>query len=246
MITQLVFEHALRIRMKSESPEFPPSPSQPSTSAPTPDTASVTESTSGHSSDRTEAIEGTSTAVASEVTSSEVDKASAKGEEKFTGEKGGNLVGKISNLVSTDLNNIIDGRDFLMITVACPIQIVLCIVFLYTILGWRYEDDLCGLQICIFDSICLISSAVVGMVTMVILFPLPGYFAAKLQTIQNEKMKMTDSRVQVVTEIMNVIRMVKLFGWEKKMDEKIAQKREEELYYQKKRLFLEILNGMVK
>ena len=89
-------------------------------------------------------------------------------------------------------------------------------------------------------------SAVVGMVTMVALFPVPGYFAAKLQTIQNEKMKMTDSRVQVVTEIMNVIRMIKLFGWEKKMDEKIAQKREEELYYQKKRLFLEILNGMVK
>ena len=91
-----------------------------------------------------------------------------------------------------------------------------------------------------------LSSAVVGMVTMVALFPVPGYFAAKLQTIQNEKMKMTDSRVQVVTEIMNVIRMIKLFGWEKKMDEKIAQKREEELYYQKKRLFLEILNGMVK
>ena len=247
MITQLVFEHALRIRMKSESPELPPSLSQPSTSAPTPDTASVTESTSGHSPDRTEAFEGTSTTLASEVTSSEADKASVKGEEKkLTGEKGGNLVGKISNLVSTDLNNIIDGRDFLMITVAGPIQIVLCIVFLYTILGWRYGDDLYELQICIFDSICLISSAVVGMMAMVILFPLPGYFAAKLQTIQNEKMKMTDSRVQVVTEIMNVIRMVKLFGWEKKMDEKIAQKREEELYYQKKRLFLEILNGLVK
>lgn len=59
-------------------------------------------------------------------------------------------------------------------------------------------------------------------------------------------MKMTDSRVQVVTEVMNVIRMVKLFGWEEKMDEKIAQKREEELHYQKKRLLLEILNGMVK
>ena len=81
---------------------------------------------------------------------------------------------------------------------------------------------------------------------MVVLFPVPGYIATKLQTIQNEKMKVSDSRVQVVTEIMNVIRMVKLFGWEKKMDEKIAQKREEELYYQKKRLLLEILNGMVK
>ena len=81
---------------------------------------------------------------------------------------------------------------------------------------------------------------------MILLFPVPGYFATILQTIQTEKMKMTDSRVQIVTEIMNVIRMVKLFGWEKKTDEKIAQKREEELYYQKKRLFLEILNGMVK
>lgn len=111
-----------------------------------------------------------------------------------------------------------------MIAVACPIQIILCIAFLYNVLGW---------------------SAVVGMATMVALFPVPGYFAARLQTIQNEKMTMTDSRVQIVTEIMNVIRMVKLFGWEKKMDEKIAQKREEELHYQKKRLFLEILNGMV-
>ncbi|KAF9650725.1 multidrug resistance-associated ABC transporter [Thelephora ganbajun] len=225
MITQLVFEHALRIRMKSESSESSPCTSQPSTSAPTPDTASVAESSSGHSPDGTENTEGTFTTPASGATPPEADKASIKGEEKKpTGEKGGNLVGKINNLVSTDLNNIIDGRDFLMIAVACPIQIILCIVFLYTILGW---------------------SAIVGMVTMVALFPVPGYFAAKLQTIQNEKMKMTDSRVQVVTEIMNVIRMVKLFGWEKKMDEKIAQKREEELYYQKKRLFLEILNGMV-
>ena len=156
MITQLVFEHALRIRMKSEPSSSSSSPSQPSTSAPTPDTASVAESTSGHSPDGTEGIEGTSTTLASEATSSEMDKASIKGEEKKpTGEKGGNLVGKINNLVSTDLNNIIDGRDFLMIAVACPIQIILCIVFLYTILGWRYVDKFYGLQTCLFDSTCL-------------------------------------------------------------------------------------------
>ena len=138
MITQLVFEHALRIRMKSESSESPPSPSQPSTSATTPDTASVAESASGHSPVETEVTGGASTTLASEATPSEADKASIKGEEKKpAGEKGGNLVGKINNLVSTDLNNIIDGRDFLMIVVACPIQVTLCILFLYTILGWR-------------------------------------------------------------------------------------------------------------
>ena len=147
MITQLVFEHALRIRMKSEPSEFSPSPSLPSTSLPTPDTASVAESTSDHSLDGTEVIEGTSTTLVSEATSSEVDKASIKG-----GEKGGNLVGKINNLVSTDLNNIIEGRDFPMVIVACPVQIVLCIAFLYTIIGWRYADKLYGLQTCVSDS----------------------------------------------------------------------------------------------
>lgn len=138
MITQLVFEHALRVRMKSSPSESSPSPSRPSTSASTPDTASVAEITSGHSPDGTEVAEGTSTTLVSEATLSEADKASVKGEEKkAAAEKGGNLVGKINNLVSTDLNNIIDGRDFLLVAVACPIQIILCIAFLYLIMGWR-------------------------------------------------------------------------------------------------------------
>ena len=156
MITQLVFEHALRIRMKSEPSESSPSLSQPSTSVPTPDNASIAEFASGHSPDGTEATVGTSTTLASEATPSEADKASIKGEEKKpAGEKGGNLVGKINNLVSTDLNNIIDGRDFLMIAVACPIQIILCIVFLYTILGWRYAEEFHGFRTCGSNSICL-------------------------------------------------------------------------------------------
>ena len=156
MITQLVFEHALRIRMKSEPSESPLSQSQPSTSVPTPDTASVIESTSGHSPDGTVVTEGASTTLVSETTPSEADKSSIKGEEKKpVGEKGGNLVGKINNLVSTDLNNIIDGRDFLMIAVACPIQIILCVVFLHTILGWRYVDRFYRLPVHRFDPIHL-------------------------------------------------------------------------------------------
>jgi hypothetical protein len=139
MITQLVFEHALRVRMKSEPSESSPSSSQPSTRTSTPDTASVAEIASGRSHDGNELAEGASTTLVSEATPSEADKASIKGEDKkAVVEKGGNLVGKINNLVSTDLNNIIDGRDFLLVAVACPIQIALCIVFLYIILGWRY------------------------------------------------------------------------------------------------------------
>ena len=56
----------------------------------------------------------------------------------------------------------------------------------------------------------------------------------------------TDARVQAVTEVMNVIRMIKAFGWEKRIDEKIAGKREEELACQRKRVILEIISNILK
>lgn len=45
---------------------------------------------------------------------------------------------------------------------------------------------------------------------------------------------------------MNVIRMIKVFGWEKHIDEKIAAKREQELVYQRKRIILEIFSNILK
>lgn len=49
----------------------------------------------------------------------------------------GNLVGKMNNLVTTDLQNIVASRDFMMILISMPLQIALCIWFLYAILDWR-------------------------------------------------------------------------------------------------------------
>ena len=168
-----MFEHALRIRMKSESVE---SASRPPTEPSTPDTTSLAESaTASHS------VEGTNETTTSTLTvqssSSSIDgdsikkgkgKGEDKEEEKKKADKGSNLVGKITNLVSTDLNNIVDGRDFPMLFISLPLQIVLCIVFLYNVLGW---------------------SAIVGMVVMVALYPLPGWIASKMQDVQTEKMK---------------------------------------------------------
>lgn len=45
---------------------------------------------------------------------------------------------------------------------------------------------------------------------------------------------------------MNVIRMIKLFGWEPKVREQIAEKRDEELVYIKRRQILDLLNGTIK
>lgn len=45
---------------------------------------------------------------------------------------------------------------------------------------------------------------------------------------------------------MNVIRMIKLFGWERSTSDKISAKREEELVWIWKREVLEILSAIVK
>ncbi|KAI0793372.1 hypothetical protein C8Q75DRAFT_749936 [Abortiporus biennis] len=238
IITQLVFDHALRIRVKAETNDTPTTPQ--STVPPTPDTASVAESpidpnepTSSRSSSedgsgtargdvsKDTKIKRKGTSVSGVSTSSTVvEKPASPGDNA----KGGNLVGKINNLVTTDLNNIVDGRDFLFIILYIPVQVSLCVWFLYAILGW---------------------SSIVGLAATALLFPIPGFIANYIQRIQVRKMKKTDARVQTVTEIMNVIRMIKLFGWEPKVNEQVAEKREEELVYQKKFRLLEFLNGSI-
>ncbi|KAI0711030.1 hypothetical protein C8T65DRAFT_739602 [Cerioporus squamosus] len=238
IITQLVFDHALRIRMKAETSESP-SASRATTAAHTPDNASIAEpeeegaahgSPSGSNASEDETVRASTISTASTT-------ATKKGKEA-TGKKGeeakdplaessapsGNLIGRINNLVTTDLNNLVDGRDFLFIVLYAPLQVVLSVIFLYSILGW---------------------SAFVGMVAMALLFPVPGYVASLIQGVQTEKMKKTDARVQNVTETMNVIRMIKLFGWEPKVADQLAEKREDELSYIRKYKILELINGNI-
>ena len=45
---------------------------------------------------------------------------------------------------------------------------------------------------------------------------------------------------------MNVIRMIKLFGWEPKVNDQIAEKREEELVFIGRYKLLELSNGVMK
>lgn len=130
MITQLVFDHSLRIRMKAESSESPAA-SRATTAAPTPDNASIVEpepdgsavheernGSSNSSEDETvraSTISGSSTAVnkkGKDVPKLAVPKTVTA--QPTTGS--GNLVGKINNLVTTDLNNLVEGRDFLFLS----------------------------------------------------------------------------------------------------------------------------------
>ncbi|KAG2160129.1 uncharacterized protein EDB93DRAFT_1113551 [Suillus bovinus] len=232
ILTQLIFEHALRIRMKAELPDDDKKLGE-STAPSTPDSASVAGSSTAAADESTDGS-GDETLQASAETSSTSSSKKYKHKSQNVKEEpdsspkqyssADNLVGKINNLVTTDLNNINDGRDFLLVALYVPLQVGMCIWLLYEILGW---------------------SAFAGLAVMLILFPLPGYVAQRIQKVQAEKMHKTDARVQTVTETMNVLRMIKLFGWEEKLDARISEKREVELVWTWKTKILELLNNIL-
>ncbi|TFY61054.1 hypothetical protein EVJ58_g4753 [Rhodofomes roseus] len=173
VITQLIFNHALRMRMTAEVPDAPTS-------------------------------EGDAPAKSS----------------KDSG-KTRNLTGKVNNLVTSDFASVSRGVDFLYFLVKFPLEIVLCIWFLYSILGW---------------------SAFVGLATIIILLPAPGMMSGAIHDAVVEKMKKTDARVQTVTEAMNVVRMIKFFAWEEHIEQQLSEKRNDELAWIKRSKLLNIIN----
>lgn len=134
---------------------------------------------------------------------------------------GNNLIGKLNNLAMIDIPNISRVAEYWIVVLFFPFQLFLSTVFLYIILGW---------------------SAFVGLAVMILCSPLAGYFSSILQAIQKENMKKTDARVQKVVEVLNILRMIKLLGWERKMKEQIELKREEELVMIRKSKLMTLLS----
>ena len=99
IITQLIFEHALRIRVKEEGPSKTQGPSAEGTAPATPrsEATAVVSEDGGESRSETDS----NTVPATEDSSVKGDKPA---EEKK--DPGANLVGKINNLMSTDLDKI--------------------------------------------------------------------------------------------------------------------------------------------
>ncbi|WVO13290.1 hypothetical protein L204_100903 [Cryptococcus depauperatus] len=234
LLTQLLFDHALRLRMKDQIDDDREKAvkemEQGEGSAPLIIVEEVIDHAPGapaeliHRSDsNTEADDSTSndqvksvpqsgevTEVGSAAGSSK-DKAAerkAAADEEAKKSKGQGLAGKINVLMAADIESVIEGRDLALIFIYTPIQFVLCIVLLYRILSW---------------------SSLVGMITMFATLPLPGLLTKLNAQFQQKRMLATDSRIDTITESINALRIIKMFGWEDRIKERVAIKREDEL-----------------
>ncbi|KAJ7123761.1 P-loop containing nucleoside triphosphate hydrolase protein [Mycena epipterygia] len=138
--------------------------------------------------------------------------------------QGRNLQGKLNNMITNDIRIILAGKSLLLSLVYMPLQLILSVWFQYAILGW---------------------SAFVGMATIFAMLPIPGYVGKWIQTVQRDLAKKRDTRVQTVSETINLLRMIKLFGWENKMSAEVASKRQIELACLWRRKVLDLVNGCI-
>lgn len=126
-------------------------------------------------------------------------------------------VGEIVNLMSVDAQRFMDLVTYLNMIWSAPLQISLAIYFLWQILG---------------------PSVLAGLFVMIILIPVNGVIANKAKNLQIKQMKNKDERVKLMNEILNGIKVLKLYAWEPSFEQQVLKIRDKEVHVLKQSAYL--------
>uniref|UniRef100_A0A7I4KHP7 ABC-type glutathione-S-conjugate transporter n=1 Tax=Brugia malayi TaxID=6279 RepID=A0A7I4KHP7_BRUMA len=117
-------------------------------------------------------------------------------------------VGEIVNLMSVDVQRFQDIASFIMLFWSAPFQILLAIYFLWRLLG---------------------IAVVAGLTVLFATIPLTSYISLRMKNCQGRQMKLRDERLKFMSEILNGIRIIKFYAWEKSMQKLVLEIREKEI-----------------
>ncbi|XP_077406385.1 ATP-binding cassette sub-family C member 3 isoform X1 [Vanacampus margaritifer] len=137
--------------------------------------------------------------------------------------KRSSTVGEVVNLMSVDAQRFMDLTTFLNMLWSAPLQIMLALYFLWQNLG---------------------PSVLAGVAVMILLIPFNAVIAMKSRAYQVEQMQYKDSRIKLMNEILNGIKVLKLYAWENSFKEKVLAIRQKELNVLKKAAYLGALSTM--
>uniref|UniRef100_A0A3Q1BS92 ATP-binding cassette, sub-family C (CFTR/MRP), member 3 n=1 Tax=Amphiprion ocellaris TaxID=80972 RepID=A0A3Q1BS92_AMPOC len=137
--------------------------------------------------------------------------------------KRSSTVGEIVNLMSVDAQRFMDLTTFLNMLWSAPLQIMLALYFLWQNLG---------------------PSVLAGVAVMIMLIPFNAVIAMKTRAYQVEQMQYKDARIKLMNEILNGIKVLKLYAWENSFKEKVLAIRQKELSVLRKTAYLGALSTM--
>ncbi|KAM9210176.1 multidrug resistance-associated protein 1 [Dugong dugon] len=126
-------------------------------------------------------------------------------------------VGEIVNLMSVDAQRFMDLTTYINMVWSAPLQVILALYLLWLNLG---------------------PSVLAGVAVMILMVPINAVMAMKTKTYQVAHMKSKDSRIKLMNEILNGIKVLKLYAWELAFKDKVLAIRKEELKVLKKSAYL--------
>uniref|UniRef100_A0A673A259 Multidrug resistance-associated protein 1 n=1 Tax=Sphaeramia orbicularis TaxID=375764 RepID=A0A673A259_9TELE len=126
-------------------------------------------------------------------------------------------VGEIVNLMSVDAQRFMDLITYINMVWSAPLQVVLALYFLWQNLG---------------------PSVLAGVAVMILMVPVNAVIAMKTKTYQVAQMKSKDNRIKLMNEMLNGIKVLKLYAWELAFKDKVSEIREKELQVLKKAAYL--------
>ena len=116
--------------------------------------------------------------------------------------------GQVINLLSTDAEKLLWSAQSFVGIVTTPLQLVIAIALIINEIGL---------------------TAVVGIVVMVVCLWLMAKFQIMMRKFEKEKMEVSDSRIKLMNEILQGIKVVKYYAWEPAFLDRVDRLREEEL-----------------
>ncbi|CAK8671761.1 unnamed protein product [Clavelina lepadiformis] len=126
-------------------------------------------------------------------------------------------VGEVVNLMSVDAQRFMDLTTYVNILWSGPFQIILAMYFLWQTMG---------------------PSTLAGLGVMVLLIPINAYIASRAHNFQIEQMKHKDERIKVMNEILNGIKVLKMYAWELSFRDKVYAIRGKEINVLKRAAYL--------
>ncbi|XP_064086924.1 ATP-binding cassette sub-family C member 5-like isoform X2 [Macrobrachium nipponense] len=121
---------------------------------------------------------------------------------------GERLSAQIINFCNNDMERLFEACISCVFLTAMPIIFTLSVIYSVYILGpW----------------------SLLGQAVFVCFYPIMGLIAKAQSKVRVQTVKVTDKRVTLMNEILNSIRLIKMYSWEESFAEKIAGLRKEEL-----------------
>ncbi|XP_077376249.1 ATP-binding cassette sub-family C member 12 isoform X2 [Festucalex cinctus] len=133
-------------------------------------------------------------------------------------------MGEIINVLTNDGHKLFDAVLFGSFVLSAPLLFFVCIIYACYILG---------------------TTALMGVGTYLVFVPLQFFLAKLINTFRHKAILLTDSRVRTMSEILNSIKLIKMYAWEESFEKKVAELRQTEKNYLRMASYIQNTNTSI-